>query len=221
VNQLIKLDQVPLDYSYIAAVNKGMTDGSRWMLLLHGRGDSKQSYEILAKEINVTGVHFLALNAPFSMSMGFMEGYSWYDQHLDPNEEAYRYSIHQLKSTLSALQDQGIALADIFVLGFSQGGRMALDLLHELDAPLAGVVALSPRMSTFLPLTQDNKAILETPLFMAHGTEDLVIPYSETFEQVKRWQALSNKITFKAYDFGHEIDIMEIIDLRQWLNELI
>jgi len=217
----MNLENLPLAYSFIPAVNKGMTDGSRWMLLLHGRGDSKSSYEILAKEINVTGVNYLALNAPFSMSMGFMEGYSWYDEHFDPQEAAYLQSLKLLKESIQVLDSQGIKPEDLFILGFSQGGRMALDLLHHLDTPLAGVMALSPRMSPFIDFQTPKPALEKTPLYIAHGTQDPMIPYSETSKEVIRWQENCSELTFKTYDFGHEIDIMEIIELRQWLNELI
>ncbi len=216
------LKKIPLSYSFIPAVNKGATNGSRWMILLHGRGDSKNSYEILAKEINVTGVNFLALNAPFPMDMGgFMEGYSWYDLHHDPQEPAYKKSIHLLLETVNALKEMGIAPEDLFILGFSQGGRMALDLLHHLDTPLLGAVALSPRMSPFIDFSHTPTAPVKTPLYIAHGTLDPMIPYAETQAEVARWQEHFKDLTFKTYDFGHEIDIMEIIELRDWLNELI
>ncbi len=216
------LNQLPLSYSFIPAVNKGMTNGSSWMLLLHGRGDSKSSYEILAKEINVTGVNFLALNAPFAMDMGgFMEGYSWYDMHKDANEPAYRKSIELLLQSITLLKELGVGAEDLFILGFSQGGRMALDILHHLDRPIAGAIALSPRMSPFISFENTPPAVAQTPLYIAHGNSDPMIPYSETKAEVERWQHHCQQLTFKTYDFGHEIDIMEIIELRDWLNELI
>ena len=76
------LSKLPLEATYIPAVDKGMTVGACWMLMLHGRGDRKESYEMLSREINVTGLHYLALNAPYSMGIPMMEGYSWYDEHL-------------------------------------------------------------------------------------------------------------------------------------------
>lgn len=215
------LDKLPLSYSYIPAVNKGMTDGSKWMLLLHGRGDNKSSYEVLAKEINVTGVNFLALNAPFPMPMGFMEGYSWYDEHFDPQEIPYRKSIELLIQTIETLYSQGLHCSDLFVLGFSQGGRMAIDLLHHLETPIAGAMALSPRMSSFHNYINPSQALTKTPIFSAHGALDPIIPYSETKAEIQRMREVNPQIEFQTYEIGHEIDIMEIIDLRNWLNELI
>ena len=217
----VNLENLPLDYSFIPAVNKGMTDGSRWMLLLHGRGDSKASYEILAKEINVTGVNFLALNAPFSMSMGFMEGFSWYDLHHDKNEAAYLKSLHLLKQCIQYLDQQGVTAEDLFILGFSQGGRMALDILHHLDKPLAGVMALSPRMSEFHELEKAPTAVKATPTYICHGLQDSIIPHKDTKREAMALKKVNPSLSFKSYDFGHEIDIMEIIELRDWLNELI
>ncbi len=221
MNKEINLEKLPLSYSFIPAVNKGMTDGSRWMLLLHGRGDSKASYEVLAREINVTGMNYLALNAPFPMDMGFMEGYSWYDLHLDKNEAAYRRSLLLLKESILYLNEQGIKPEDLFILGFSQGARMALDILWELDFPLAGVLALSPRMSAFHDFSNAPRSITATPLYIAHGEQDPVISYQETKNEALKWKAVSPSLVFQSYDFGHEIDIMEIIELRDWLNELI
>src|SRR4029078_8298087 len=73
---------------------------------------------------------------------------------------------------------RGITSDHILLAGFSQGGAMALHLATRHPDSFAGVIALS----CYLPLSREltrsrNGANQATPIFMAHGTQDPVVPY--------------------------------------------
>ena len=83
---------------------------------------------------------------------------------------------------------------------------------------LGGVVALSPK--TYPLMLKDlPSSFLETPLFLAHGEEDSVIPLLETRDWVHELSQKHKDLSFHKYSMAHEIDINEIHDLRDWLNE--
>lgn len=201
----------------IPAVNKGMTNGSKWMIVMHGLGDSMSSYIDFCEQINVTGLNYLLINAPFNHYFG----YSWYD--LPPAGKPYnRLEIAREKLTglIKEMNNFGIPSSDIFLMGFSQGGLMALDQLTSNKDLFAGVVALSPRIR----IREDwekfhTEGKFETPVYMAHGYYDEQIPYQETFEASNALKENGFNIKFNAYEMGHEIDLDEIRDLREWLNE--
>jgi len=209
------VNQFPLKAAFIKSVDKGATSSQKTMLMLHGRGDSMESYAMLAKEINVTGLNYILLNAPAKIDFG----YSWYHDSFDLEDELYKHSMKLLLQTLEMIQESGIASEDLFILGFSQGARMALDLFYEAALPMAGVCALSPRMSTYHDFTGLTPKCLETPLFTAHGEYDPVIPFNETKSALEGWLGHFKEAQFHSYPMGHEIDIMEIQALRQWLNQ--
>lgn len=205
------------EHKVIPAVNKGMTDGSKWMVVMHGLGDSLNSYIDLCSEINVTGLNYLLVNAPFSHYFG----YSWYD--LPPAGKPYnRLEIarEKLSGLIKEMNDFGIPSKDIFLMGFSQGGLMALDQFTSQKHLFAGIVALSPRVrirDDWEKFQIEGK--FNTPVFMAHGYYDEQIPYQETFEASNALKENGFDIKFNAYEMGHEIDTDEIRDLREWLNE--
>lgn len=192
-----------------------MTEGEKYMVMLHGRGDSLESYKVFAQEINVTGLNYILLNAPAKIEFG----YSWYHDSFDLKDELYLQSLKLLKTSIQQIKHTGVALEDLFILGFSQGARMALDLFYELNESLAGVCALSPRMSQYHQFSTLSPKTLETPIFTAHGQYDPVIPFQETSGALHKWQEHFSAFEFHSYPMGHEIDIMEIQQLRAWLNQ--
>ncbi len=216
------ITSLPLKGHFIPAVNKGMTNGQKLMLVLHGRGDTLDSYKVFAKEVNVTGLNYLLLNAPFTEFFG----YTWYDDSFNLKDLRYLKSIELLKETYqSALTSEEMGgpyqSEDVFLMGFSQGGRMVLDLFLQINQKLAGVAALSPRVSVHKPFPELENKTKETPVFLAHGFYDDIIPFSETQEHSTPWREQMKAPQFHSYEMGHEIDIMEILALREWLNEYL
>lgn len=210
--------KLPLESHFIPAVNKGWTTGDKLMLVLHGRGDTLHSYKVLTQEINVTGLNYLLLNAPFVEFFG----YTWYDDSFRFDDDKYIHSLRCLEETYKAAVSAGYLPEDIFLFGFSQGGRMVIDLLKRLNVKLGGVVALSPRVSHYnteeFTLSDEAK---KTPLYVAHGERDPVIPAFETEENLQVWKLNIENFSFKLYPMEHEIDIMELVHLRDWLNDLL
>ncbi|KAI1307475.1 Phospholipase/carboxylesterase/thioesterase [Xylaria venustula] len=84
-----------------------------------------------------------------------------------------------VNSLIQAEIDAGIPANRIVLGGFSQGGAMALLTGLTAKVKLAGVVGLScwlPLDSKFPSLVQESDLNHETPIFLAHGTADHVVP---------------------------------------------
>lgn len=181
------------------------------MLIMHGRGDVKESFIPITKEINVTGLSYSLLDAPHS----YMFGHSWYPLPPTSPHEQIAQAIDLVEDYIKTLKRP---YEDIFIAGFSQGGAIAIEMALQTQHPFAGVVALSPRI--FLrPELEEKAKTFKRPIFIAHGEYDEMIPYAETKNGVDKLKALGPNLEFKSYPMGHEIDIMTILDLRQWLNQ--
>lgn len=76
------------------------------------------------------------------------------------------------------LKQRGFAqrLDVVALVGFSQGGTMALDAVASGRWPIGAVIALSGRLITPEPLD----ACIHTPILLVHGGADPVIPAIET-----------------------------------------
>ena len=209
-----KLNISHFQHHIIPAVNKGMTDGSKWMIVMHGLGDQLDSFIPLCHEINVTGLNYLLINAPHPYPVGS----SWYDLEPVPYGKLEQ-SRALLKNLIKELNDQGISSEDLFLMGFSQGGLMAIDQFLHSQQVFGGIVALSPRVNlpdNYSDLLYQEK--LKTPFFVGHGSYDAQIDFEETESQVMKLQEEGLRIEFHSYSMEHSISIEEIQDLRNWLN---
>ena len=212
-----KLTTKHLEFKHIPMVSKGWTDGNKAMIVMHGLGDSLDSYVEITKEINVTGLHYLLVNAP----MPYFFGHSWYDIPPGNPHKGIVKSTEIILKIIAELKDQDFESRDIFVLGFSQGGCIALETYYQLEESLGGIIALSPRMYEDRMPNELNEFQKQTPIFSAHGHFDQAIPFQETKSRIQKLAALSADIVFKEYEMEHTIDYYEIMDLREWLNEYL
>lgn len=184
------------------------------MLVMHGLGDSLEPYQIFTQEVNVTNLHYLLLNAP----MEYFTGLAWFMPDPPNPEEAVQKSTELVLNEINFLIEEGFKPEDILLCGFSQGGCMALNAAKAFGKKLGGIVALSPKTYPYM-LGDFPKDFYSTPLFMAHGTFDSVIPFEQTKAFADTHMADHKNFIWKEYSMDHEIDIDEIHDLRDWLNE--
>jgi len=206
-----------LDHFHIPETSKGWTNGNKVMIVLHGLGDSLESYKIFTAEVNVTGLHYLLVNAPTPYFMG----HSWYDiPPGDPNP-GITDSSDILLEVIEEVKNQGFQAEDIILCGFSQGGCIVMETLYKIPYKLGGVAALSPRLYEERLPEKLSYAAKKTPVFCAHGNYDDVIPFKQTENSVMTLSKKGMQIEFHDFDMGHEIDAMEIITFREWLNELL
>ncbi len=184
------------------------------MLVMHGLGDSLEPYQIFTQEVNVTNLHYLLLNAP----MEYFTGLAWFLPDPKNPEEAVKQSTQLVLNEINFLIEEGFKPEDILLCGFSQGGCMALNVAKAFGKKLGGIAALSPKTYPFM-LEDFSNEFYKTPLFIAHGTSDSVIPFEQTKSFADYHAKSHSDFIWKEYFMDHEIDIDEIHDLRDWLNE--
>lgn len=116
----------------------------------------------------------------------------------------------------------GIPPERIVVAGFSQGGAIALHGGLRYPQRLAGVLGIS----CYLPLPAAiakglAPANATTPMFMAHGTEDLVIPVEAGKQSRDYLSDLDYDIEWHTYPIPHSVCLEEIEDIGRWLLRML
>jgi phospholipase/carboxylesterase len=96
---------------------------------------------------------------------------------------------------------------------------MALQTGLRHPERLAGVMALS----CFLPLpdtvaAEASAANRETPIFMAHGIHDPLIPIARGLRGRDVLAGLGYRITWRQYPMPHAVCGEEITDIARWLR---
>jgi phospholipase/carboxylesterase len=202
------------------------------VLLMHGLGADGNDFVPIAGELSLSGVgpvRFVFPNAPI-IPVTINGGYqmpAWYDiSNADltkrEDEGGLRASQAALELLLAREKERGIPASRIVVAGFSQGCAMALMTGLRHADKLAGIVGLSG----YLPLAsttaaERHEANAHTPIFLAHGQQDGVVPMARASASRDALVGLGYGVDWHEYPMAHSVCMEEIADLSQWLNKVL
>lgn len=199
------------------------------VIFLHGLGADGHDLAPLAAELGLPGVRFVFPHAPVR-PVTINNGYrmrAWYDlvsRDILQGEDAagIQVSTQQVCALIRRELEQGVAAERIVLAGFSQGGAIALHTGLRYPQRLAGILALS----TYLPLATSVReeaasANAETPILMAHGTEDDVVPYPAGEKSQRLLTSLGYDVRWRSYPMPHTLCAAEIADVAVWLGEVL
>ncbi|MBM5807715.1 MAG: alpha/beta fold hydrolase [Cyanobacteria bacterium M_surface_10_m2_179] len=173
----------------------GPAEASQRLVLLHGWGADADDLLDLGPMLVSPEVSVVALRAPEPHPYG--AGRQWYDlQPIDWSRlPAARTALAQRLEELATT----VPLERTVLLGFSQGGAMALDVGSGL--PLAGIVACSG-----YPHEGWQPAGPTAPVLLSHGQEDPVVPYAASEAVLQRLQQAGSAAELLPFHGGHTID---------------
>lgn len=183
------------------------------MLLFHGVGatalDLVPLGRVLATEFPEAFI--VSVAAPSPASSG--EGRQWFSV-MDVNEENRPARVEAALPAFDATvakwqQEAGVSRDAVALIGFSQGGIMALESTRDRPAVAGRVISIAGRFAR-LPETPNPDATLH----MFHGKLDPVIPYGFTVEAAQHLVAIGADITADVIPHvGHQIneDIAELL----------
>lgn len=215
----------------IAASPRGAGDAELCVVWLHGMGVDNRDFAEFPNEIRQFGgpiCRFVLPNAPIR-ELSSHPGYplrAWYDvpdERIERNEDVHgiRLSAERVSALIAQLEADGIPRRRIVLGGFSQGA--ALSLYQGLREPnaLGGIVSLSG----YLPLanrlySEATQAGRETPIFMAHGEFDDVVPLVLAARSASVVQEVSPNLIWRRYPIEHTLGEEEMHDLAQFLRSV-
>ena len=163
---------------------------------------------------------------PVTINAGYVMR-AWYDiKSLDIDrreDEAGVRASHEIVAALVARErSRGIDTGRLVLAGFSQGGAMALFTGLRLTQRLAGIMALSTYVPVAASLASEaNPANAGTPIFMAHGTEDSVVPHRLGTGSRDLLRKLGHDVEWHEYPMPHAVCAEEIADIAAWLARVL
>jgi phospholipase/carboxylesterase len=191
--------------------------GSRFlMLVMHGLGDSMESYRPLVGELAIPRMNYLLLNAPDH----YMGGYSWYDIYDNPEPGIVR-SRQLIAELLEHQHRQGFPYEKMFVFGFSQGCLMTTEIGMRFPNVLGGLIGISGYVYDPEKLFAERSAVAEKQSFLiTHGDMDPLLPLDHS-RRIYRFLAESGIpiqwVEFnKAHSFAGE---PEFAVIRDFVNQ--
>ncbi len=186
------------------------------LILLHGwgadAGDLMPLGQALAETI-ATPLELVALQAPQLQTQG--SGRQWYG--LFPADwAAVPAAVERLKKRINDLGSTEIPLEATVLLGFSQGGAMAM--AAGCDLPLAGLIACSA-----YPHPKWQAPLIRPPVLLLHGRQDDVVPHSAALTLKEELVQSNQTCDLFSFDNGHAIPVEAQAEmkkaLKRWLDQ--
>lgn len=199
------------------------------IIWLHGLGDSGDGFAPIAPELQLDpslGVKFIFPHAPVrpvTINNG-MKMRAWYDiKSMDMDNRADIQGVNESSEQIEQLiQNEiasGIPANKIMLIGFSQGGVIALHLGTRLALSLAGIVALSTYMCEPKTLAKEkHEANQNTPILCCHGSQDEVVPMSKGKLAYDTLKDNGYNVVFKDYVMQHNVCMPEIQDIAAFIT---
>ncbi|MDP5460646.1 alpha/beta hydrolase [Alishewanella sp. SMS8] len=196
---------------------------------LHGLGDSGHGFAPIVPELRLpanAGVRFIFPHAPeIPVTInGGMRMRAWYDiKTMDLTNRADEAGVRQSAIAVTALLDKlissGVPSERIMLAGFSQGGVIALHLLPRLPYKLAGFMALSTYMACPDKLSAEQLSHNKnTPVFIAHGTQDSVVPMAAGQQAYNTYKAAGFNVSWRDYRMPHSVCAQEVDEISRFIQ---
>lgn len=205
------------------------------VIWMHGLGADGNDFVSIVDELNLSSapaIRFVFPHAPM-MPVTINNGYvmrAWYDVSFGDlegrtkraDEKGVRQSQAQIGELIEREVQRNIPSRNIVLAGFSQGGAIALQSGLRYPDKLAGIMALS----CYLPLHESfpaeaSAANRNTPLLIAHGTEDPVVPYAMGKNSRDLLVNAGYDVDWREYPMPHSVCLEEVRDIGAWLTRVL
>ena len=204
------------------------------VIWLHGLGADGNDFPPMVPALGIpmnagAGIRFVFPHAPMRPVTinGGMTMRAWYDiksMDLDRHVETEHLeeSREQLEAWIAHERELGIPSEKIVLAGFSQGGAIVLYAGLQFGEPLGGIMALScyHPMAELIE-TRASEANRNVPIFMAHGTQDPVVPIHLAEAMIEKLRANGYEPEWHSYTMPHSVAPEEVQDIAKWLRPLV
>jgi phospholipase/carboxylesterase len=199
------------------------------VIWLHGLGADGWDFVPLVRELQLPDdlpLRFIFPHAP-EQPVTINNGHvmpAWYDIAMaelerKPGETGIRASQQQIDAFIDSEIARGVDSKNIILAGFSQGGAITLQTGLRSKHPLGGLMVLSSYLTLADSLRAEaTLANQSVPIFMAHGTEDPVVPHRLAQEAVSTLATHGHRVALKSYPMPHSLCGEEVADIREWLT---
>ncbi|MFC1434014.1 PHB depolymerase family esterase [Streptacidiphilus sp. N1-3] len=148
------------------------------MLVLHG---SMQTASVVR---SFTGNTFDRIGAQAGAVVAYLDGHKkhWNDARISNSSAARTDQVDDVafvKAVIDLLERRYAGdSAQVYAVGFSNGGQMVMRLIHEIPSALAGAAVLSATQIVPENFAPDAPQEQPLPVLFVHGTKDPITPYA-------------------------------------------
>lgn len=199
----------------VVAAGPALAAGRSVMLMIHGRGASPRNILELVPRL---GRHEFTCLAPAAANN------SWYPlsflSERQKNEPFLSSALARIDQLVHDATAAGVPLAQIVLLGFSQGACLASEFLYRHPARYGGLIAFSGGLIGPPGTTWSAAGSLGgTPVFLGCSDIDAHVPKVRVDETARVFEAQGANVTERIYPgMGHLINEDELQAARTILD---
>jgi phospholipase/carboxylesterase len=202
------------------------------VIWLHGLGASGDDFVPIVRELDLAGmqdIRFVFPHAP-TMPVTINNGYvmrAWYDiigadLSRREDEKGLRASQSMVEQLIAQEKARGIPAERIVLSGFSQGCAMTIQTGLRHPEKLAGLLCLSGYVPLHTTIAGERHASNQaTPIFMAHGRGDQVIPIIRAEQSRDLLRSLGYEVEWHEYMMPHSVCQEEVDDIGAWFRRVL
>jgi phospholipase/carboxylesterase len=202
------------------------------IIWLHGLGADGNDFVPLVRELDLRGlpgIRFVFPHAkaiPVTINGGYVMR-AWYDitgaELMRREDEAgLRDSQRDVEALIAREKARGIPASRIVLAGFSQGCAMTLQAGLRHPEKLAGMLCLSGYLPLAEKVTHERtEESLDTPIFMAHGRQDNVVPFARAEQSRALLTGMGYQVEWHEYMMAHTLCLEEVQDISAWLKKVL
>ncbi|MBK6865551.1 MAG: carboxylesterase [Ideonella sp.] len=201
------------------------------LIVLHGLGADGTDFIPMCDALDLAAVGPVrcvmprAPERPVTINNGYRMR-AWYDilgtdLQRREDEAGLRESVRQVHALLDREVARGVPARRIVLAGFSQGCAITLLAGLRYRERLAGLAG----MSGYLPLAdttagERDSANHDTPVFLAHGRSDPMVPIARGMAARDALAALGHDVQWEDYPMEHSVCMEEVTALNRWLLQV-
>ncbi len=222
--QVVKPSNVPdFELQYLVRQPVKSIQNPPVLFLFHGSGSNEQDLFSLASQIPDEWL-IISVRAPYTISKGH---YIWYDVELVDKkivinfsqEEESRKRVLKFIDKISSFYH--VDKKRIVLAGFSQGANIASVVSLTAPEKIAGFAIFSGRfIEEIKPLISNSTSLKSLKCFLAHGSQDYMLPITYAWENQQILQNLGIGVTFSEDTVAHSISSKQFNDFLLWLKQL-
>ncbi len=187
---------------------------------LHGYGSNPEIFMGLWETFDEPDFIYAVPQAPYPRFAGSTPGFSWMIRSED--EELAGATVedsHQYICDVAILLQENYNISETFLFGFSQGSGFTFETGLLNPDLFDGLICFAGWLDTTIVSVNDIETANEVRVFIAHGTEDMVVEYEASAIAFEYLSSFGMDVEFHDFPSGHTVDHETLRKAHTWMRE--